>query len=489
MNKLFRVLLFVSLLVPGIVFAQGGRITSDPFAINGSGRPVAGASVAVCSPIATTAAVANGTLLTFTMASNPQTAGFVAGMTVLVQGFTGGDTGFNAGSWSGYVIVNGYTILSVSPTAVVVGTTLTRVASSNGTLLQMGNATTSCAGLAQLYTDASLSTTTTNPIKTDGLGNYGAGIAAGVYYVQIYGPGVTTSLRQIVTTNPNNFPGGINTGQIAFGLSLNTFTGSNNFQYLPASGGIVITTSNVGPTNVPGAGIAFINSLASGGTTAYIAKDSFNGFCIRNDGAITASHGLMCWDGNYVMTLEGGSNSPLLTFYTGTSIAPWGVGSAVLGINTTGSGPHVFAINNTGTGSGAMAFDIYAGLITFYGNTSGLAGIGINVAAGSPCNLILPTISATVGQSLVSAAPSGGNCQTTWTNSPLAASLVTTAATTDNVTVTGMTASGHCTMTATNAAASGLAAVPYISNKTTNQITVTHSVTANANFDILCTPY
>lgn len=71
----------------------------------------------------------------------------------------------------------------------------------------------------------------------------------------------------------------------------------------------------------------------------------------------------------------------------------------------------------------------------------------------------------------------------------IAASLVTTAATSDNVTVTGMTASGHCTMTPTNAAASGLAAVPYISNKTTNQITVTHSVTANANFDILCTPY
>ena len=71
----------------------------------------------------------------------------------------------------------------------------------------------------------------------------------------------------------------------------------------------------------------------------------------------------------------------------------------------------------------------------------------------------------------------------------LVASLTTTAATSDNVTVTDMTASGHCSLTPTNATAIGLITLPYISAKNTNQITVTHAVTAGATFDILCTPY
>lgn len=74
-------------------------------------------------------------------------------------------------------------------------------------------------------------------------------------------------------------------------------------------------------------------------------------------------------------------------------------------------------------------------------------------------------------------------------NRVLVTSFTTTAASSDNVTLTGMTSSGHCSLTPTNATASGLAAVPYISAKTTNQVTVTHSVTSGATFDILCTSY
>jgi hypothetical protein len=67
------------------------------------------------------------------------------------------------------------------------------------------------------------------------------------------------------------------------------------------------------------------------------------------------------------------------------------------------------------------------------------------------------------------------------------AALVTTAAASDNVTVQGMTASGHCTLTPTNAAASGAASEAYVSAKAANQITVTHAVTANMNYDVMCT--
>jgi len=68
------------------------------------------------------------------------------------------------------------------------------------------------------------------------------------------------------------------------------------------------------------------------------------------------------------------------------------------------------------------------------------------------------------------------------------ASLTTTSATSDNVTVTGMTSSGHCSLTATNASAATNIATSYVSAKTTNQITVTHTATSGMTYDILCTP-
>lgn len=221
--------------------------------LSGSGRPVGGANVSVCAPVATTAATANGSLLVFTMASNPITAGYKAGATILVAGFTGGDTGFNAGTLTGNVIVGGDTILAVSSVAVTVSTSLTHVASTNGTLLQMGSATVSCAGLSQLYTDATLSTTTTNPIQTDGLGNYGAGIAAGIYYSQIYGPGVTTSLRQfIVSVSATGVTGCTTVGGIAYQNGTNnTLTCAGGLAWNNSTGVETLTgTSTSGETLV-----------------------------------------------------------------------------------------------------------------------------------------------------------------------------------------------------------------------------------------------
>jgi hypothetical protein len=68
-------------------------------------------------------------------------------------------------------------------------------------------------------------------------------------------------------------------------------------------------------------------------------------------------------------------------------------------------------------------------------------------------------------------------------------SLTTTAAASDTVTVSGMTSSGHCSFGATNAAAATNIATTYISAKTTNQITVTHTATASMTYDGMCTVY
>lgn len=191
---LFLVSFFCAFFCPPI-FAQGGR-TDNVIFKNGVG--VGGVNVAVCQPLATTAASVTSNIATYTMASNPQTAGYVAGMQIQVAGFTGGDTYFNAGTITNNVLTGGQLILSVTPTTI--NTTLTHAnasAGTNGTILQFGNSTTPCAGLSNLYTDSTLGTLSGNPIVSDGLGNYGFWAASGQYYVQSYGPTATTQIRSV----------------------------------------------------------------------------------------------------------------------------------------------------------------------------------------------------------------------------------------------------------------------------------------------------
>jgi hypothetical protein len=146
------------------------------------------------------------------MASNPITAGFVSGMQVQIAGFTGGDTYFNNGTLSDGSLTGGIDIILVTSTQIIVGPIahVNGVASTNGTLLQVGNSNTPCAGLSTLYTDSSLTTTTTNPLTADGLGNYAAGASIGIYYAQIYGSGITTTIRQVeVPTYSSGGSGGL----------------------------------------------------------------------------------------------------------------------------------------------------------------------------------------------------------------------------------------------------------------------------------------
>lgn len=65
---------------------------------------------------------------------------------------------------------------------------------------------TPCTPLANLFTDATLSTPAMNPLTSDGLGNFHFYTAPGVYTVQIYGPGIRayTTPDVIVPVNPAN---------------------------------------------------------------------------------------------------------------------------------------------------------------------------------------------------------------------------------------------------------------------------------------------
>lgn len=72
-------------------------------------------------------------------------------------------------------------------------------------------------------------------------------------------------------------------------------------------------------------------------------------------------------------------------------------------------------------------------------------------------------------------------------NVPIVTSFTTTATSSDNVRVTGMTSNGHCSITATNASAGIHIAATYVSAKSSNQITVSHTATAGMDYDLLCT--
>ncbi|HUN61529.1 MAG TPA: hypothetical protein VMU53_06055 [Candidatus Sulfotelmatobacter sp.] len=73
-------------------------------------------------------------------------------------------------------------------------------------------------------------------------------------------------------------------------------------------------------------------------------------------------------------------------------------------------------------------------------------------------------------------------------NIPIPISFTTKSTTSENLVVTGMTSRGHCSLTATNAAAAAMMADTYVSAKTTNEITIKHTASRGAAFDILCTP-
>jgi hypothetical protein len=234
-----RILAILGLIVGFAVsgHAQGGGIgNNDSTFINNVGHPIAGASVAVCQPLTTTAASVTSNLATFTMSSNPQTAGYAIGMTILVAGFTGGDTYFNAGSLSSNVIINGLTILATSPTTIVAALTHANgTASSNGTILQMGNASTSCAALSTVYSDPTDTVTTPNPFTTDSLGNWQVFGIPGTYYVQFYGSTLSAILRLVaapcVPGASSSTCGGVLGGPNIW-TGVQTFTGSNTFKSL-----------------------------------------------------------------------------------------------------------------------------------------------------------------------------------------------------------------------------------------------------------------
>ena len=195
-----KLALLVALLVPAISAAQ--NIPYSDIVLSASGRPIAGAGVSICtSPgLQTTAASVGSNVATLTFASNPITAGFVAGMTLQVSGFAGADTYFNGGTLSNGAITGGFAILSVTSTTLTYSLSHANAsATSSGFAFQQGSVFVSCAPLASITSDQlGLQPITQPGLVSDTLGNYSFYAPASPYTVQLYGSGAVLKGKPVM---------------------------------------------------------------------------------------------------------------------------------------------------------------------------------------------------------------------------------------------------------------------------------------------------
>jgi hypothetical protein len=140
--------------------------------------------------LATTAASITSNVATFTMSSNPITAGFVNGRDVLVINFAGADAFLNGS----------YTLTAVNATQLQFAITHGNwTATSNGGAVMKPTSSQGCAPQVSVYSDPGLATVLTQPFADDGKGNVGFWALAGTYYVAFSASGLNPMPLNVVT--------------------------------------------------------------------------------------------------------------------------------------------------------------------------------------------------------------------------------------------------------------------------------------------------
>ena len=273
-------------------------------------------------------------------------------------------------------------------------------------------------------------------------------------------------------------------GSIYFGVSN---SGADFFHLVgTATGGRTITFPDAsGTVPVTGLGVnALIQNLTGCNTATYVYTPQASD-CVASGGGLP--------------TLPTSPNSVPQTL---TSTPSGGVGGAAVWSLSGVAGRTVSGASDTVAATDRASWIVYNYASAVAASLPSAASLGSNFVfgvknIGAGAVTITPTTSTIDGSSTLVVAQ-GQNCTITSLDNTnyvsrcaatvMPASLTTTAATSDNVTIQGMTSSGHCSVTPTNASAATNLATTYVSAKTTNQITVTHTATASMNYDILCTP-
>ena len=124
-----------------------------------------------------------------------------------------------------------------------------------------------CSPLATLYTDATLTVTSPNPLQTDGIGNYHFYAPAGRYQIQITGPGITgTTTYRDVILSPDVTSTSTGNNISAFGLTL----GGNLSVAGNATISGTLTTANFSPGTFTPSSLSVSGNASIAGPRPYI---------------------------------------------------------------------------------------------------------------------------------------------------------------------------------------------------------------------------
>jgi len=302
-----------------------------------------------------------------------------------------------------------------------------------------------------------------NPLKTDASGNYHFFALAGPYDIQISGNLVTTYTQTNVPVpcipgaTGCSGGGGGGTPCTATALSIQ-FNNAGTFGcvdisfYSATNHAITLTANSVSTTplalatfstsattsvedissgpaspksglfSVRGVGVPGYNSSGSPVLLSSVASNATTlnqEFCNATAGPF------------YCVNVSSGNTG---SFFIGNVYGAMTANSSGLSLSTGSSPDRNTVIQNNSTFSDGISngnalltlrtvgwpnstnSSLSGGGIVISG-TSGGAGIGVAAAAGSPCTILLPTISPTTGQVLSSAAPVNNACQTSWITS------------------------------------------------------------------------
>ncbi len=259
-----KLILFVFLF--GVTsFAQNSR--SDGIVFSRNGLPSPGATVAVCSQTAITAASESVNTATITTSLNPPQGSTVTIVGVLPAAYNGS-----------------YKVLTTSGT----NFTYTNPTSGLGAGSVFGSAvvtsSTPCAPLANLCSNNSdTSCVSPNPVTADGLGNYSFYVAPGRYTLQFYGSGLTPRVQtdQILPCDPSNCPvttGSTVTANIVNSKYIENVRYADQFASLQAAITDACANTNGGTVYVP-AGTYVQNSQFTLCANLYIVGD---GRCVAD---------------------------------------------------------------------------------------------------------------------------------------------------------------------------------------------------------------
>ena len=257
-----------------------------------------------------------------------------------------------------------------------------------------------------------------------------------------------------------------------------TFDISGNIDDVPSSGGTLVSVDGTsvmeGDFNLRAE--SNVTIAHGGGTCISLAS----GASLFGRGAVdcSSSPGLISNSINSAAHFEiVGGHDPLQQIFSNSGVGPWlipstGNAQEGLGLNARWDQSNWICNGDGGhNGCALIAGNAVDGEIGFFS----IASTGTTNKSVSNATMVAAKVATILPTGIAGL------------NIPIVTSFTTTAATTDPITVTGMTASGHCQLQATNAGAAGGTGT-YVSNKTTNQITVTHTATSGWTFDVSCTP-